>query len=191
MTSGFEIDEINKEYEVLPKKYSNWGLSSNFVPGDGPTDAKIMIIGQAPGRNEDEQRKPFIGSAGKLLTSLIKRAGLERENVYITSVVQFFPPENRLPTEDEAQYCLPFLKRQIKTIKPKLIVLLGNFSAFNVAGIDQVMKNHGKLIESEEYGCDLFITLHPAAAVRIKTNMPVIEKDFENLGEIIKKKNIL
>lgn len=180
------IDELNKEYAKLPKKQRSWGLSRNFVPGDGPVNAKIMIVGQAPGRNEDEQRRPFIGMAGKLLSHLLGKAGLKRENVYIASVVQFFPPENRLPTPSEAKLCMPFLSRQIEIVKPRLVVLLGNFATSNVDGSKEVMKNHGKLVKSKRYGCDLYITLHPAAAVRMKKHMPVIEKDFVELRKIVK-----
>lgn len=182
---------LNAEYSKLPHKIRRWGLSKNFVPGDGPLNARIMVVGQAPGRFEDEQRKPFIGMAGKLLTILLKKGGLRRDRVYITSVVQFFPPDNRLPTDDEAALCLPFLKKQIEIIGPKLVVLLGNFAASKVNGTKEVMKNHGKLIRSKAYGCDLFISLHPAAAVRMKKFVPLMEKDFESLKGIIKDNGLL
>ncbi len=185
-----KVEKLNSEYAKLPEKFEKWDLSRNFVPGDGPVNAKIMVIGQAPGRNEDEQGKPFIGMAGKLLTTLLGKAGLKRETVYITSVVQFFPPDNRVPTDEEAESCLYFLKKQIEIIKPKIIVLLGNFATYNVDGKEEVMKIHGKLIESKEYNCYLFITLHPAAAVRMKKFVPLMEKDFEDLKEIIKEKKI-
>lgn len=180
------MGKVNGEYALLPSTQKGWQLSSNFVPGEGPLNAKIMVIGQAPGRFEDEQHRPFVGMAGKLLDNLLRKAGLRREKVYITSIVQFFPPENRVPTDEEAEICMPYLKRQIEIIKPKIIVLLGNFAAKNVAGIEEVMRNHGKLIKSREYGCYLYITVHPAAAVRIKKNTPILEEDFTNLKELIK-----
>ncbi len=181
-----KMDALNKEYSMLPKKQRSWSLSKNFVPGEGPLNAKVAIIGQAPGRNEDEQRRPFVGAAGKLLDHLIRKAGLKREKVFITSIVQFFPPENRLPTQEEANLCMPFLKRQLEIVKPKYIILLGNFAAQNIDGMGEIMKNHGKLVKSKEYGCYLYATLHPAAAVRIKKHTPIIEEDFAKLKEILK-----
>ncbi|MGC8648779.1 MAG: uracil-DNA glycosylase family protein [Candidatus Micrarchaeia archaeon] len=178
---------VNEEYEKLPEYYPNWNLSKNFVPGEGPLNAKIMVIGQAPGKNEDEQKRPFVGRAGLLLNELLKLAKLKRDKVYITSVVQFFPPKNRAPTEEEINYCIPFLKKQIKIIKPKFIILLGNISAYSVGGINNVMKNHGKVFYNKEYDCELFITIHPAAAVRIKKNVFIIEEDFKKFKDILNK----
>ncbi|MCW6159716.1 MAG: NUDIX domain-containing protein [Candidatus Micrarchaeales archaeon] len=175
------MEALNREYSELPGKHSDWGLSGTFVPGRGNLNAMVMFVGQAPGRSEDEAREPFVGPAGQLLSRLIRRAGLKRESTYITSIVQFFPPDNRLPTEEEARHCMPFLKRQIDIVRPKLIVALGNFASQNLVGIGAVVSNHGRIVKSEEYGCDVFITLHPAAAVRIKSNLPTIEKDFDKL----------
>ncbi|HXW68863.1 MAG TPA: uracil-DNA glycosylase family protein, partial [Dissulfurispiraceae bacterium] len=186
-----EIEILNDEYSDLPNAVKDWELSHNFVPGDGPVNAKIMVVGQAPGRTEDAHKKPFVGMAGKLLTSLLKKAGLERSEVYITSVVQFFPPDNRLPTEKEARICLPFLKKQIGIIKPHLIILLGNFASYNIYGEAEVMKIHGYLIKSNEYGCDIFVSLHPAAAVRMKKLVPVMEKDFTELKKLLDEKGLL
>ena len=177
------MEELNREYAQLPKKYKDWDLSTKFVPGHGPLNAMMMFVGQAPGRNEDSAAEPFVGAAGKFLNTMIRRAGLKREKVYITSIVQFFPPDNRLPTEEETKRCMPFLKRQIAIVKPKLIVSLGNYSTQNLVGLSEVNKNHGRIVKSE-YG-DVFITLHPAAAVRIKANVPTVEKDFDKLKEII------
>lgn len=180
-----EMERLNREYEQLPKRHRGWGLSGTFVPGIGNLNAALMLVGQAPGRTEDEMREPFVGAAGKLLDRLLHIAGLRREKAYITSIVQFFPPDNRLPTEEEAMHCMPFLKRQIGIVRPKLIVALGNFASSNLVGVAAVSSNHGKLVESEEYGCRVFITLHPAAAVRIKSNLPTIEDDFRDLKKII------
>lgn len=180
-----EMEKLNKEYAGLPRRHKGWGLSSTFVPGQGNLNAGVMFIGQAPGRTEEEMREPFVGAAGQLLDKLIQRAGLKREKTYITSVVQFFPPDNRLPTDEEAAHCMPFLKRQIGIVRPKLIVALGNFASQNLVGTAEVVFNHGKIVKSEEYGCDVFITLHPAAAVRIKANLPTIEQDFDKLKGLV------
>ncbi|MGC8571662.1 MAG: uracil-DNA glycosylase family protein [Candidatus Micrarchaeia archaeon] len=180
-----EINKLNDEYKNLPNRINDWKLSRNFVPGEGPLNAEIMLLGQAPGKNEDENRRPFIGMAGKLLDEILKKNKIKRDKVYITSIVQFFPPLNRAPTDEEINYCMPYLKRQIQIIKPKIIVLLGNIASKSVADVVNVFKNHGKIIESSEYNCKLFITIHPAAAVRIKKNISILEEDFKKLKNLI------
>lgn len=179
------LHKINKEHAKLPQLHDGWNLSRTFVPGEGSLSATVMFIGQAPGKNEDIERRPFIGMAGKLLDQLIHLAGMKRKDVYISNIVHFFPPGNRLPTEEEAALEMPYLLKEIEIIKPKILVLLGSFSAMNVAGIGQVMKNHGTHKYMEKYGCEVFITLHPAAAVRIKANVPIMEKDFNKLKQLI------
>ncbi|HUC38699.1 MAG TPA: uracil-DNA glycosylase family protein [Candidatus Acidoferrum sp.] len=177
-----EMEKLNREYSKLPVRFKGWNLSKRLVPGDGPLNARVMIVGQAPGRKEDELLKPFVGISGKLLTKLIERAGLKREEVYITSTVQFFPPKNRIPTDEEIDACRTFLKRQIAIIKPKVIVVVGAVATKELLGMKEVMKLHGRLIKKDY---NYFITLHPAAAVRIKKNMPLIEKDFRKLKAVL------
>jgi DNA polymerase len=179
-----EIDELNESYAGLWKKQKRWDLSRNFVPGYGPVNAEIMLIGQAPGAEEDKQGKPFVGRSGVLLTSLLEKAGLDRNRIYITSTVQFFPPKNRVPDKTEIGLCLPFLMRQVEIIDPELIILVGAVSAKALANVEHVAHNHGTL--KSYNGRKFFITLHPAAAVRIRTNMQLIESDFIKLGRILK-----
>lgn len=178
------IEKLNNEYKSLPSKERDWNLSKNFVAGEGPLNAKVMIIGQAPGRNEDIERRPFVGISGRLLDNLIKKSGLKRGDVYITSIVQFFPPKNRMPSDKEVSLCKPFLLKQIKIIGPRLIVLLGSLAAKELCGEKSVTRNHGSLIENVY---KYYITLHPAAAVRMKKNVPIIEKDFIKLKSILSK----
>ncbi|MGD0728889.1 MAG: uracil-DNA glycosylase [Candidatus Micrarchaeaceae archaeon] len=185
MNKNNEIRKLNLEYSKLPSISKEWDLSSRFVPGEGPLNAEIMLVGQAPGRNEDIQLRPFIGTSGKFLDKLIGLAGLERGNVYICSVVQFFPPENRIPTDQEVEMCKPFLLRQIEIVNPKLIIMLGSLSCKTLADVEQVSKNHGKMIKKENV--NYFVSLHPSAAVRIRTKMPIMEKDFRRLKQQIKK----
>lgn len=180
------MKKLNLDYSKIPYKGRNWKLSKVFVPGEGPLNAKVMFIGQAPGRNEDIERRPFIGTSGKFLTRLINIAGLDRKSVYICSVVQFFPPQNRVPTDEEINKCKYFLFRQIEIINPKLIVLLGAVASKTVANVDKVGTNHGKIIKKNER--IYFISMHPAAAVRIRTKMPLMEKDFKNLRPVVKKR---
>lgn len=177
------MSKLNAEYSSLPSSIRTWNLSRVFVPGEGPLNAQVMFVGQAPGAQEDAERRPFIGRSGQLLSALIRSSGLKREDTYITSVVQFFPPKNRIPTDKEISACRSFLYRQIDIIKPKLVVLLGAVAAKEVLGIKSISSVHGTLLERD--GVSYFLSLHPAAAVRIKSNMPKIEKDFRNLGKRI------
>ena len=174
-----EMNMLNSEYEALPSRLKGWGLSRRFVKGEGPLDAKVMFVGQAPGRQEDEQGRPFIGISGRLLDRMIGLAGLNRREVYITSVVQFFPPKNRIPTDDEVGTTRNFLLKQIEIVNPKLIVLLGSLAAKTLANVDKVTADHGKFLKIR--GRDYFVALHPAAAVRLKKFVPVMEKDFRKL----------
>lgn len=185
MDRAAEMKKLNLAYGKIPDKTKKWDLSKVFVQGEGPVDAKVMFIGQAPGKNEDIQRRPFIGTSGKFLTELMTLAGIDRKKVYICSVVQFFPPLNRMPTDEEIELCKGFLFRQIDIVDPKLVVLLGALAAKTVANVDKVGTNHGSVIKKD--GRIYFISMHPAAAVRIRTKIPVMEKDFRKLKGIVTK----
>jgi DNA polymerase len=176
-----EIEDINSEYAMLPKESDGWDLSRRFVPGEGRLDAMIMLVGQAPGAKEDEQLRPFVGRSGILLDSVLRRAGIRRRDTYITSVVQFFPPGNRMPSSEEVKLCRPFLQRQIEMIKPRYIVAMGNLAAATVAGVGQVEKNHGKIIKHHDIYC--LITFHPAAALRFRENYALMLKDFKKIAK--------
>lgn len=177
------MEKLNGEYARLPGETMGWDLSRNFVPGEGPLNAKVMIVGQAPGRFEDEQARPFVGISGKLLDRMIELAGTRREEVYICSMVQFFPPKNRMPSDDEVSLCKKFLYKQIEIVNPRLVVLLGALAAGEVLGRGKVMQTHGSFVEKG--GRLYYITLHPAAAVRIKKNLPVLEADFRKLKDTV------
>ncbi|MDE1824850.1 MAG: NUDIX domain-containing protein [Candidatus Micrarchaeota archaeon] len=176
------ISALNSEYSKLPQTLGRWGLSKTFVPGDGPLDAKTMVLGQAPGRNEDVLKKPFVGRSGKVLDFMLKQARLKRDKIYITSCVQFFPPENRLPTKEEVVACRRFLESQIRIIAPKNIILLGNLACSTMLGYDKVVQNHGKLVKKD--GINYFITFHPAMALRSSKRVAkLMEEDFDSIGE--------
>ncbi|MGC8729920.1 MAG: uracil-DNA glycosylase family protein [Candidatus Micrarchaeia archaeon] len=179
------MENLNARYSSIYLNRKDWMLSKKFVAGEGPLNAKFMFVGQAPGRKEDEQGRPFVGASGMLLDSLLRIARIEREKVYITSVVQFFPPKNRPLTVAEIEECMPFLKQQIRIIKPKLIVLLGAVATKALLGPkEKITELHGKVIEKG--GISYFITLHPAYAVRLKKNEEVIKNDFRTLRELKK-----
>ncbi len=159
---------------------------TNAVPGEYNVDAKIMFIGEAPGRNEDLQGKPFVGAAGKKLDEGLKKINLERKEVFITSILKCRPPNNRNPKIEEIKSCSPYLEEQIKIIDPKIIVLMGNFALkyfFNY-NISQI---HGKIIEKTYLGKKrLFYPIfHPAAIIYNQKLKETFYKDFEKLKEYL------
>ncbi len=154
------------------------------VPGEGPSDAAIMICGQSPGRTEDREGRPFIGMAGKLLSELLRSIGLDRQRIFITSTVKCFPPRNRPPRTDELEACTPYLEKQIEIIKPRVIVALGNFALQTL--IDKklnISQVHGTIYERD--GITVFPTFHPAAALRLPKVKAYIRKDFERLRRLL------
>ncbi len=162
---------------------------TNAVPGEGPPDSDIMLIGEAPGYHEDQQGEPFVGNAGDVLTELLENAGLGRDEVFIGNILKCRPPDNRDPTEKEIETCSPYLKEQIRSIQPKLIISLGRFAARLLLGRNvKVSKEHGKLkdIEYAGWSCKLFISYHPAAALYGGGNRQKLESDFEKLRDIVK-----
>ncbi|MBC8312940.1 MAG: uracil-DNA glycosylase [Candidatus Cloacimonetes bacterium] len=135
---------------------------NNFVIGEGNSDAEIMFVGEGPGMQEDIQGKPFVGSAGKLLTKMLKAINLERESVYITNVVKCRPPQNRNPEADEISTCIPILYKQIEIIQPKIICALGKVAGNLLLKKDTTLGNmRGKFFQKENY--KVFVTYHPSA----------------------------
>jgi len=166
----------------------------NAVPGEGSLDAKVMFIGEAPGRNEDIQGRPFVGAAGKLLDQLLELAGLKREEVYITNVVKCRPPSNRDPAASEKNACQPYLEKQIKIISPKLIVTLGRHSMMEMLGLagyraTSIMRERGRIRKIRLFGLEVLLmpTLHPAAALYNPKTKSLLEQDFQRIKEILKK----
>jgi DNA polymerase len=142
-----------------------YATAKNPVPGDGNPDADMMFVGEAPGANEDEQGKPFVGQAGQLLTKIIEAIKLRREDVYIVNVLKHRPPGNRNPLPDEVVACSPYLVRQIELVNPKVIVALGTFAAQTLL---ETKLGIGKLRGQihRYYGVPLVVTYHPAALLR-------------------------
>lgn len=156
----------------------------NAVPGEGSQNTKVMFVGEAPGGEEDVQSRPFVGTAGKLLTELLESIGLKREDVYITNVVKCRPPNNRPPRKDETATCKPYLDRQASLIQPRVICPMGN-SAIR-AFIDSeksVTGLHG--IPFEEGSVTYFPMYHPAAALYTASLRKVMEEDFRKLRALL------
>ena len=155
----------------------------NTVPGEGPEDAEIMLIGEGPGFYENEQGLPFVGQAGKFLDALLENAGLSRERVFITNVVKCRPPGNRDPEPSELEACGSFLERQIEVIKPKVIVTLGRHSMGRYIPNAKISKIHGRSVWVKG---QLIVTMyHPAAGLHQPKLKTVIMDDFKKLPEII------
>jgi len=155
-----------------------WKTRGNAVPGEGPKNAKIMIIGEAPGRNEDEQGRPFVGLAGKRLNKLLENNGIDRKNVFITNVVKCRPPKNRVPTEAEAKICIKlYLNKQINLIKPKLIILLGKTAAGNFLQFP-FKEIRGKFIKN---GKIIFFPIYHPSAARFTKIRKKLDEDFAKL----------
>ncbi len=162
----------------------------NAVPGEGPANAKIMICGQAPGRTEDEEGKPFVGRAGRFLNELLETTELKREMLFITSPIKCFPPSNRPPKSDELKACTPYLEKQISIIRPKIIIALGNHALQSLLGKRlTISKLHGQ--PQERNNIIVFPTCHPAAALRFPKIRALIEEDFRRLKSFLTNFNLL
>lgn len=153
------------------------------VPGEGPAPAPVMLIGEGPGRNEDEQGRPFVGASGKFLEELLAAAGLQRAQVYITNVVKCRPPENRDPLPAEVAACAGYLERQIELVDPRVIVTLGRFSMARWFPVERISAIHG---QARQFGARLVVPMfHPAAALHQPKIRPQLLEDFAKLPQLI------
>ncbi|OHA46503.1 MAG: hypothetical protein A2541_00140 [Candidatus Taylorbacteria bacterium RIFOXYD2_FULL_36_9] len=201
MTKDEQIKKIKEE--VLDLKNSplyQYRTENNYFPviGEGIYTAKIMFIGEAPGRNEAKTGRPFCGTAGKVLDGLLEYAGIKREEVYITNIVKDRPQMNRDPESEEIKIYGPFLDRQIEIIQPKVIATLGRYSmdyilrkygllgqGLSLSGM-KISEGHGKIFEAKaNYGTiKIAVLYHPCVAVYNPTRLPELKKDFEILKNI-------
>ena len=159
----------------------------NAVPGEGQLSAKIMFIGEAPGRSEDDEGRPFVGAAGRILDNLLKKAGIERSQVFITNIVKCRPPNNRVPEEDELTACRPYLDRQIALIKPKVICILGRTAYSSLLGGTSITANRGKIVKKG--GQKYFLTFHPAAVIYNKDLHSALQADLKKLAAEVNKED--
>ena len=148
-TKSQKLEKLKKKIQLI-KNCDLKKNATNLVFGDGNIDSKIMIIGEGPGANEDAEGKPFVGRAGKLLDKMLEAIQLDRTKVYISNVVNYRPPGNRKPTEEEIDRYLPYLKSHIEIIKPKILFLLGSTALNTLIGNEVVIsKARGKWIQKE------------------------------------------
>ena len=173
---NFEISEDKAENLKLLKKsisnLKNCNLkknANNIVFSDGNPKSKIMFIGEAPGANEDKEGLPFVGRAGNLLDKMLAAINLDRKKIYISNIINYRPPDNRRPTDQEIKRYLPFIYRHIEIINPKILVLLGSTAMNALIGSDVVIsKMRGKWIDKKFGNCktSVIITFHPAFLIR-------------------------
>ncbi len=158
-------------------------IRKSAVPGEGSPRSGIVFVGEAPGAKEDAQGRPFVGSAGKLLTGLLKKNGLLREEVFITNTVKCRPPGNRPPKKEEMEACRPYLERQLRILKPKLVCTLGNSPLHALVGAGlNISEVHGRLTEAG--GLRFLPLFHPAAILYRRRLMDDMERDFKLIGSI-------
>ncbi len=160
------------------------------VFGKGNPESEIIFIGEAPGKKEDKEGEPFIGAAGKFLSEMLDTIGMKREDVYITNIVKYRPPENRDPSEKEKEDCAEWLSEEINTIDPKLIVFLGRHSMNHFFPEEKISSAHGKLItrKFKNFNTENFLPLyHPAAALYNGSMRETLIKDFKKIPVILKK----
>ena len=186
------IHEIVQKIKSFNSPLKN--SAKNLVVFDGSLDAKVMFIGEAPGRDEDEQGLPFVGKAGQLLNKMLSAINLERENVYITNVVNWRPPDNRTPTDEEILQFLPFLQEQIDVVNPEYIFLLGDVAAKAVLSTPVALgKLRGSLHEYKSLKLNKTIytiaSYHPAFLLRAPQYKKSSWKDLQMLQKKINEKN--
>lgn len=166
--------------------------AQNLVLGAGSLDAQVMLVGEAPGRREDELGLPFVGSAGKILDGLLATIKLKREQVYITNIVKYRPPNNRDPLPAEKTAFWPYLLRQIEIINPQVVVTLGRHSLgyfFPEALINQV-HGQGQPYKTLSWSGVVFPSYHPAATIYNRSLRGVVENDFQELLKILIKNKV-
>lgn len=183
MNKQKELDKIAKEIDEC--KVCQKDKIGIAVPGEGNPDADVVFIGEAPGKKEAVEGRPFIGRSGQLLRSLIREIGLKEEDVYITSPVKYLP-ERGTPTSTEIAHGRLHLIEQLNVIQPKAVMLLGRVAAEGVLHKKvAVASEHGEVIEEKD-GIKYFLTFHPAAALRFsKRYKPLLQDDFQKLKKLL------
>jgi len=181
------LDELKERIEranVTPELKLQ---ATQLVFGDGNAEAEVVFIGEAPGKNEDEQGKPFVGAAGKFLSEMLGMINMKREDVYITNIVKYRPPNNRDPLPEEKKEWLPYLQKQLDVIRPKLIVTLGRHSMDVLLPGLKISQVHG---QPKRYKDLVYLPLfHPAAALYNGGMRQTLIDDFALIPTILKKIN--
>ena len=175
--------EIIKQNVIECTKCDLCKTRINSVPGKGNFHSDVIFVGEAPGKNEDENGEPFIGIAGKKLSIALEEAGIARDEVYITNIVKCRPPKNRVPTTMERETCQEYLKQEFTIIKPKIICILGNTAFNSLLGGSEITKFRGKIVLKDKQL--YFLTVHPAATIYNQELIKVLNKDILKLFDLI------
>ena len=188
MDKKLELENLNnkwkEECQCELKK-----TATQAVPGNGNPDADIVFIGEAPGKSEDEKGIPFVGAAGKFLDEMLELINKKREEVYITNIVKYRPPNNRDPLPEEKSSCREWLLEELKIISPKLIVFLGRHAMNNFFPTLQISAAHGKLLIKSFKGMStkyFFPLYHPAAALYDSFMREILIADFKKIPKVLK-----
>ncbi len=176
------ISEISSQVVICTRCQLHLSRKKS-VPGEGPVDTEVLLIGEGPGFYENEQGRPFVGASGQFLDELLAKGGVKREGVYITNVVKCRPPSNRDPLPEELAACSDYLDRQIETINPKVIVTLGRYSMNKFMPNAKISEIHGQ--PSWHDGRMIIPMYHPAAALHQASLKATLERDFAKLSDLI------
>ena len=183
------LDRVKQE--IIDKKICSElaETATNLVMGDGNINAEIVFIGEAPGKNEDEQGLPFVGAAGKFLNEMLAQAGMQRSDVYITNIVKYRPPNNRDPLPEEKKAFWPYLLKQLQIIQPKVVITLGRHSMEYFLPGMRISAIHGepKRIQFGDEKLVIIPLFHPAAALYNGSMRQTLIDDFLNVPVIIEK----
>ena len=185
------LDELGEEVSRCTRCAELVKSRTQTVFGDGTIEAEVMFVGEAPGKDEDQQGIPFVGQAGKLMDNAMAQAGIPRSKVYIANILKCRPPDNRDPQPDEIENCSAFLAAQVALIGPKIIVPLGRFGLERMIKKDmKIGEVHGKAIRRKD-GVIFFPMYHPAAALHQPKYRQDILTDFKKLAKLLKREGLL
>lgn len=189
MNKQTELDKVKQailDNAICPELAET---ATNLVMGDGNVNADIVFIGEAPGKNEDEQGLPFVGAAGKFLNEMLAQAGMDRTDVFITNIVKYRPPNNRDPLPEEKKAFWPYLLKQLQIIEPKVVITLGRHSMEYFLPDMKISQIHGqpKRIQFGDHKLVVVPLYHPAAALYNGSMRQTLIDDFLTVPEIIKK----
>ncbi len=185
------LDELRKEVASCTRCAELVANRSKTVFGDGTAEAEVLFVGEAPGKEEDEQGIPFVGQAGRFMDKAMEQAGIPRSKVYIANTLKCRPPENRDPQPQEMENCAIYLAAQIAVIKPRIIVPLGRYGLERMVGKKhKISEVHGKPIRRKD-GLIFFPMIHPAAALHQPKYREDILTDFKKLAKLLKREGLL
>ncbi len=177
------LEEIHAQIRVCPL-CALCRSRTKAVPGEGAVDADVMFVGEAPGQDEDQQGRPFVGAAGRVLSEQLKKIGLARHEVFITNIVKCRPPGNRDPQPEEIAACRDYLLSQIAIINPKIVCALGRFAAQSLIDPNlSISREHGKVRRLS--GIAYLPIFHPAAALHQARYIDGLERDFQQLRALL------